>query len=495
MNKKKVFILPIDGVENAEKAHDLIFSTLSDPECMADYISHIKFNDFFHLEKAKILINMIFEIQKSSSINIFYDFKLADTNGTNVNVLKHYINLMKAGDIVTVNSNCSIRAFKEIKAIVPKGVKIAIVSVLTDTNIDECRLRRGMEPRVAILNDALNILSFGKDLFSAIVCSPSELSFLKRNLPSKLEYIVPGIRDSWMDAGQQSVDRLNGITEALDAGASYLVVGSQLTKGNPKNNISAARSRELSLQKLSSSIQNKLVKGDIIQTLKNLQGFYKANRDEEGNIISSILAYSGTYENENGEIKNYVGDTYFNLSVIESHPQILNYFAEIMVEKIRAYENENGKINCLVGVPSGGVKIAQEVGRLLNIPGICLEKKVTAIKTETAKEKIELVFRRNDHVIKGGDKVLLFEDLCNNFSTTEKAVQAVLNAGGIVVGVACVVNRSLHYSDRYNKLRIISGVNIPSGQYKQEDSEVVNLIKAGYLVTDPKASWHLLDKN
>lgn len=492
MSGKKVFILPIDGVESSQMVKKNLFNVFLEPDYMIDYVSHIKFNDAFHFENAKSLIISIYE--EYPDLNIFYDFKLADTNGTNVNILKHYLELMRDGDIVTVNSNCSMRAFREMKEILPKGVKIAIVSVLTDTGIDECRVRRGMIPEMAILNDAVNILSYDEKAFSAVVCSPSELVFLKKNLPSNIKFIVPGIRDSWMEAGQQSVDRMNGVKEAIDAGADNLVMGSQLSKGNPSKGISALESRARSIERVKLSNRFNLVKRDLIETLKNLRGFYQAKKDENGKIIDHIVAYSGTYKNNKDETKNFVGDSYFNLSVIESHPQILEYFAQIMAEKIREYERFSDKIDCLVGVPSGGTKISQEVGRILGIPGISLEKKVTSLKTKTDKEKLDLVFRRNTGVVKSGDKVLLFEDLCNNFSTTEKAVKSVQDVGGLVVGVACIVNRSLNFSNTWKNLSIISGVNIPSGQFKQEDDEVSHLIKNGFLITDPKANWEALKK-
>src|SRR6056297_2677253 len=98
MNEKKVFIVPIDGVENVTDAYDRLEDVLSAPDFMIDYVSHVKFNDAFHLENAKILLCKIHE--NYPELNVFFDFKLADTNGTNVNVLKHYLPFMKVGDIV-----------------------------------------------------------------------------------------------------------------------------------------------------------------------------------------------------------------------------------------------------------------------------------------------------------------------------------------------------------------------------------------------------------
>jgi orotidine-5'-phosphate decarboxylase/orotate phosphoribosyltransferase len=495
MDKKKVFILAIDGVNSTEIIYDKIVDVLRQPEGLIDFISHIKFNDVFHLQEQDIRsVLTVIEEDFPGTINIFFDFKLADTNGTDVNVLKRYVSYMKFGDIVTVNANCSKRAFNDIRAILPNGVKIAIVSVLTDTSRSKCQTRRGMVPEMAILNDAINLLETLPNPFDAVVCSPAELKFLKKNLPRNIEYIVPGIRDSWMSMGQQSADRANGVKETLDAGADYLVMGSQLMKGNPENGINAIESRQLSMSRALSSKSIHLIPSDPMQTLINLKGFYQSPKDEFGNFKGPLVAYAGTYESEK-DLINYVGDIYFNLAVIEDYPQTLNYFAQIMAKKINDFEHDNNvKVSCLVGVPTGGVKIAQEVGRILDIPGICLEKKVIALKTITEKEKFELHFRRNASAISANDMVILFEDLCNNFSTTEKAVVAVQKTGAVVLAIACVANRSKKFSDVWNNLSVISAISVPSDQYRQDDPAVAHLILQGKLSTDPKKDWEDLKK-
>ena len=486
-NHRKLFIVPIDGKKSRQEAMESIIKTFQSPEDMIDYVSHIKFNDTFHLQgyDFSILASFI-KNYFNGRVNIFYDLKLPDTNGTNKNILQNYCNYMVPGDILTVSSICSKRSFKEIRELIPEGVKIALYSLPTDTDKEECQMRRGMLPKVAILNDALNLLDCSFNPFDAIVCSTKEVTFLKKNLPGEIEYITPGIRDFWMESGQQSVDRISGIKAATDAGADYLVLGAQLSKGNEEKGVTACMSRKLSIKEANLSKKLQIIKNDPLQTLINLKGFYQSPVDKTGAFCGPLVAYSGTYKSKEGE-KNYVGDSYFNLSVIEDHPQILEYYAKKLAIIIADYS-----ATCLVGIPTGGLKIAQEVGRLLNIPGIGLEKKVLAIKTEDAKEKFELHFRRNRTAISKDDRVILFEDLCNNFSTTEKAVAAVQKIGAEVIAIACVANRSLEYQNNWNSLPIISLIKVPSDQYKQEDLLVYKLIKEGKLSTDPKADWPML---
>jgi len=487
---RKVFIFPLDGFKTPQSAMDKIEETFTEPDNMIEFISHIKLNDGFHMEEKKKILSFV--IKNYPGINIFFDFKLPDTNGTDANILGHYLEYMRVGDIVTVTSNSSLKAFTDIRKTLPTGVKIALVSVLTDTPKEECRARRGMIPEIAILNDAVNLMDLMDSPFDAVVCSPSELDFLTENLPDNMEFLVPCIRDTWMDVGQQAKDRINGVTEALDAGATFLVLGSQLSKGNPGKQITPVKSRIMSIEKALASNAIHLIPDDPLQTLHNLKGYYKTPEDKNGNFVGPLVAYSGTYKGPQGET-NYVGDIYFNLAKIEGHSKTLTYFAKLMKKQLRKFEEANNiKINCLVGVPAGGNKIAQETGRLMKLAGIRMEKKVIKPKTDTEKEKFVLVFRRDYGVVRPGDNVVICEDLCNNFSTTKKAISVVEAAGGKVVAISCVANRSKKHQNEWQGIPVVAGIAVPSDQFEQEDERVASLIAEGHLSTDPKGDWKKL---
>ena len=66
-----------------------------------------------------------------------------------------------------------------------------------------------------------------------LVCSPKEISLLKSDPDLKnLELVVPGIRSVGVDVNDQQ--RFDTPTNALKAGANFLVVGRQLTKATDK---------------------------------------------------------------------------------------------------------------------------------------------------------------------------------------------------------------------------------------------------------------------
>jgi orotidine-5'-phosphate decarboxylase len=56
-----------------------------------------------------------------------------------------------------------------------------------------------------------------------VVASPREIKLLRGKFSDKIKIVVPGIRPSWSEAGDQK--RVMSPREALDAGADYLVIG------------------------------------------------------------------------------------------------------------------------------------------------------------------------------------------------------------------------------------------------------------------------------
>ena len=64
-----------------------------------------------------------------------------------------------------------------------------------------------------------------------IVASPHEIKILRFEFGDKIKIVVPGIRPTWSDPGDQK--RFMTPREALEAGADYLVIGRPIT--TPKN--------------------------------------------------------------------------------------------------------------------------------------------------------------------------------------------------------------------------------------------------------------------
>jgi len=489
-------IIPMDGFESKAQLLHALEEILQDPVANA-LIGYIKLNDAVHMKltSGPTLIEEIrYVLEKNgSTAKIFLDLKLADTNGTNVNILKHYVE--QPPDILTVRDCCSSDGFLKLRKLLP-DTNIALVSALTDMPVEECRRRYGMMPALKILNDITNIeicyaaiRESGDPLepFDMIVCSPLEVEILANLFPYKFRLIVPGIRDPWMLKGQQK--RTTGVREALNLGANFVVMGSQMTKGNPSADISAEKSRKMTMEEIEKSNFVEIIPEDPIATLVNCSGYYVSPVDNDGNFVGPLVGYAGTYDDRDGNKKNYVGSCYFNVASAEPNPRTLNYFASLVAEIIKG---KIGVPDVVLGAPMGGILLAEAIGVRLPCRISFAEKKVTrlAVPEDGLKEESMLIIKR--HEIKSGDKVVVIEDLCNNFSTTDKLKALIESKGGKMVAVACVINRS--EKTDWNKLPVISVIHKPTPQYKQDDPKVIELVKAGNIVWKPKYEWDKLKK-
>jgi orotidine-5'-phosphate decarboxylase len=101
--------------------------------------------------------------------------------------------------------------------------KISILGVTVLTSATEQTLREiGIANKVE--DHVLQLAKLGaKEGIDGLVASPHELKMLRAQFGTKIKLIVPGIRPSWSEAGDQK--RVTTPREALDLGADYLVIG------------------------------------------------------------------------------------------------------------------------------------------------------------------------------------------------------------------------------------------------------------------------------
>ncbi|MGE5426101.1 MAG: orotidine 5'-phosphate decarboxylase / HUMPS family protein [Bacillota bacterium] len=476
----KKIILPLDGFISANHLTQYLALLMTDPQ-FKDLLAYVKVNDAVHdlmFGGPQVAIN-IKEILENANLDagIFLDLKIGDVSATVINTIRKYESA--APFILTVNSACSIETLLKLRREFP-GIELAMFAVPTDMAIEECRQRHGMFPAHKILVEYTNMQSLyeGKrqtldadTAFDYIVCSPLELKFLKANLPG-VKFIVPGIRDEWMLNPNDHQRRTTGVYQAISDGADLVVMGAQLTKGNLKDGTSPEESRRLTIQEL-----NKVWDvSDPLSVLKQCGGYYRM--PEEGPLV----AYAGTYD-YNGEKRNYVGKEYFNFAQAEQDPKALQYFAEQLTPYL-------ANVDVLLGAPMGGIKLATILGSVSGLRSIFAEKRVISLASEGRKEESKLVIDR--HIIKPGDRVAIVEDVCNNFSTTEKLKQLIEEKGGVLDTIVCAFNRSGMSVWIGGDVPVFSAGYIPTAQYKQEDPEVAGLVKAGAVCWKPKDNWETL---
>ncbi len=152
-----------------------------------------------------------------------------------------------------------------------------------------------------------------------------------------------------------------------------------------------------------------------------------------------------------------------------------------------------------VGPQMGGISIAQFLaynGREFGARYACAEKKIVRVASSAGREISELQFGR--HTIAEGDKVIIVEDVLNNFSTTRKTIDLIEGLGATVKGICSILNRSPKFTDDFNykdkedrvrRFPIIALVEKPFPEYEQHEEAVVEDIANNNVVWKPKDDW------
>ena len=166
--------------------------------------------------------------------NLWLDLKIKDIPNTSASAVKSLKDL-KNISYVTAHVSGGLEMLIAVKKSVKKfnkKLKILGVTVLTsfsNTSIKKIGHTKSIEKIVK--QQALLAKSARLD---GIVCSGHEVKLLKK-ICKKMEIITPGIRLHRDSLGDQK--RVMSPRKAFEAGATAIVIGRSITKGNIKNNI------------------------------------------------------------------------------------------------------------------------------------------------------------------------------------------------------------------------------------------------------------------
>ncbi|MFZ2187532.1 MAG: phosphoribosyltransferase [Candidatus Moraniibacteriota bacterium] len=229
-----------------------------------------------------------------------------------------------------------------------------------------------------------------------------------------------------------------------------------------------------------------IVLGDVIATLRRCDGVYECPMSTEGKPLGPLVGYAGQYE-EGGKLLNYVGFVYYNVGKGDQWSHISSGWAMRHAQLLTKYS-----LDVLVAAPMGGISYMSVLKLYIDCcRGIFAEKKVIEAAQEGKREKSKLILGRYD--ICEGDRVILLEDIVNNFSTTKQMIELVENAGGKVQAIACVINRSLKTTyweaPARDPLPVICLEHRPTPQYRQDDPVVAEYIAVGNVIMKPKDRW------
>ena len=162
---------------------------------------------------------------KAKGKNVFYDFKLHDIDATVEKAARSIATL--GADLLTVHARPDVMA----AAAAGKGksaLKILGVTVLTSLNqqaLDD--IGYYMTAEELVMRRVDQALSAGID---GVVSSPLEAEKIRAHVPKEFLIVTPGVRMPGADKGDQK--RVASPGDALDFGASHIVVGRPITQAS-----------------------------------------------------------------------------------------------------------------------------------------------------------------------------------------------------------------------------------------------------------------------
>jgi orotidine-5'-phosphate decarboxylase len=154
---------------------------------------------------------------------IFLDLKLHDIPNTVAKAVQALRPLQPA--ILTVHAAGGRAMMEDAKAAAPSGTKVVAVSVLTSLDADDlASIGVVADPHAQVARLTALAREAGLD---GIVCAGAEVSAAKKAWSDGV-FVVPGLRPADGPAGDQK--RVMTPRQALDAGASILVIGRPITQ-------------------------------------------------------------------------------------------------------------------------------------------------------------------------------------------------------------------------------------------------------------------------
>jgi orotidine-5'-phosphate decarboxylase len=222
MKKQKIFIA-CDTTN-----HNLIKKIISHTKTNKLDIGYKFGLEFFYSKNGRKFIS------KLKNEEIFLDLKLNDIPNTciaAINAIKDLKNI----SYITVHTNGGYEMLKAVKKIskkINKKIKILGITVLTSFSNSSIKKIGHTKSIKDIVKKQAAIAKSAK--LDGIVCSGYEAKLLKK-ICKRMDIVTPGIRLKGDNVGDQK--RVMTPKDAFMNGATAIVMGRSITKGNIKNNI------------------------------------------------------------------------------------------------------------------------------------------------------------------------------------------------------------------------------------------------------------------
>ena len=163
----------------------------------------------------------------ATGAKVFLDLKLHDIPNTVARAVESASNL--SVQMLTVHLSGASEMIRAATATRKNNMSILGVTVLTSSTEETLR-ETGISDTLD--KQVVRLTKLGiENGIDGIVASPHEIKSLRAKFGDKIKIVVPGIRPSWSEPGDQK--RFMTPLEAIEAGADYLVIGRPITA--PKN--------------------------------------------------------------------------------------------------------------------------------------------------------------------------------------------------------------------------------------------------------------------
>ena len=220
MKKQPIFVA-VD-TNNHKRASEIINAT-------KNYIYGAKFGlEFFCSKGGREAVKKF----KNKNVKIFLDLKLKDIPNTVYKAIKSLRDI--SPDYLTIHASGGLdmmKAAKKAQSETNKKMKILAVTILTSLTNKDLKQMGSNTPIQTQVQKLAQTARLAK--IHGIVCSAHEITKVKK-VSKNFEIVVPGIRISNKVQDQK---RVMSPKQTLKLGATHLVIGRDITKGNPKTNI------------------------------------------------------------------------------------------------------------------------------------------------------------------------------------------------------------------------------------------------------------------
>lgn len=170
----------------------------------------------------------------STGSKVWLDLKLHDIPNTVARAVEsaNWLGVQ----MLTIHLSGGSEMIRAATAVRTKNMLLLGVTVLTSSTEETLR-EIGIPGTVD--DQVLRLAKLGfKAGIDGVVASPNEIKTLRREFGNKIKIVVPGIRPSWSEPGDQKRTMTPG--EALETGADYLVIGRPIT-ANPNPHETVAK--------------------------------------------------------------------------------------------------------------------------------------------------------------------------------------------------------------------------------------------------------------